>query len=298
MRVITKTGFALSVLAMSLTACTTIPTAPKTVLAEPNLPLADTYKLDGSDTTTISTNATPSLAATRWQEFYSDDKLKALIELGLANNKNLEQAVLAVQKAAANYQITRVSNVPNLNGSFGYNYGAANARDKNPSDSFSVGLGLASYELDLWGKVSNQKEAALQSYLATSAGKDSVQISLVSGIAQAYLTISYAKAQLMLAESTVKSRERSLFITQKRFEAGIDSKSPSLQAESSLETAKIAVLNAKTSLAKAENALQLLIGSPVPNELMPDAALTNIVSPTVFNAGLPSELLFYRPCCL
>ncbi|MDO5651478.1 MAG: efflux transporter outer membrane subunit, partial [Moraxella sp.] len=100
---------------------------------------------------------------------------------------------------------------------------------------------------------------------------------------------------LQLAQSTSQSRERSLYITQRRFEAGIDSRSPSLQAEASLENARLAVLTAQTSLLKAQNALELLIGGSVPAELMPDAAVTGIVSEKVFNAGLPSELLYYRP---
>ena len=90
-----------------------------------------------------------------------------------------------------------------------------------------------------------------------------------------------------------------MMITQKRFEAGIDSKSPSLQAASSLESARLAVYAADTSILKAKNALQLLIGRPVPNELLPaiDASMHmgHITTQTLFSAGLPSELLYYRP---
>lgn len=102
-------------------------------------------------------------------------------------------------------------------------------------------------------------------------------------------------AQLKLAEATVESRERSLFIADKRFEAGIDPKLPSLQASASLENAKLAVLRAQSSILKSRNALQFLVGGPIPGELIPAPAVSNITTHEVFSAGLPSELLRYRP---
>lgn len=278
--------FLLSALTLAVSACTTLPKAPTTVLAEPNLPIDSTYALANDSTTTSS------IAAKRWQDFYGDEKLKALIELGLANNKDLEQATLAIQKAAAAYQITRSDSFPSINTSTGY---TREGNRNTSAGSYNVGLAMASYELDLWGRIASLKEQALQNYLASNAAKDTVQISLISNIAQSYANISYAKAQLLLAQSTVASRERSLYITERRFQAGIDSKSPSLQAESSLENARLAVLTAQTSLLKAQNALQLLLGSPIPPELMPEPAITGIIADNVLSTGLPSELLFYRP---
>lgn len=299
----TSRFFALSALVVALSACQSIPKsamADVAVLAEPNVPLTEPYALaepivqDDPETPEV-VEITPSVASTGWREFYDDEKLKSLIELGLANNKNLEQAMLAIKKAEAQYQITRSQSLPSVSATGGYGRSANNRVDANPSGAYNVGLGMASYELDFWGRVSSLKEQALQNYLATNAAKDSVQIGLIAGIAQSYINISYAKAQLILAESTVKSRERSLFITNKRFEAGIDSRSPSLQADSSLESARLAVMNAKTGLLKAQNALQLLLGSPIPEELMPEPAIVSIVSPKVLSTGLPSELLYYRP---
>lgn len=286
--------FVLSALALALSACSSASAVmdKSKVLALPNLALTDPYPISIIDQSTISTSQTPSIAAVGWKTFYSDPKLQALIELGLANNKNLEQAMLAIQKAKARYQISETQSVPTLGVQGGYTrQGSTN----DSSGQYTVGLGLSSYELDMWGKIASMKDAALQSYLATSAAKDTAQISLIANIAQSYLAISYAKADLILAQNTVQSRERSLYITQKRFQAGIDSKSPSLQAEASLENAKLAVLNAHTNLLKAQNALQLLIGSPIPDELSPEPAITNIISAAVLNTGLPSELLFYRP---
>lgn len=326
MKTLTKNAFALSALVLALSACSTTspnlqgvsdkasatiqsgvaktkqviannfpPKADGQVLAEPNVPLNESYKVGIKDKDTASVNAVPSIAATAWQEYYADERLKALIELGLANNKSLEKAILSIQQAKVAYQIQEVKNIPTVGANAGFSRGAGQNGDKNPSNRYSVGLGISSYELDFWGKVSSLKEKALQEYLATAAAKDSAQIALISNIAQAYINLSYAKAQLYLAESTVASRERSLFIAQKRFEAGVDSKAPSLQAQVSLDNARLAVLNAKTGLAKTQNALEYLIGGAVPDGLMPEPAISELVNKRILNAGLPSELLYHRP---
>lgn len=286
---------ALSALTLSMAACQTIPkldTQP--VLAQPNVPIEGAYQT--RDGNTISSGQAPSIAAARWQDYYSDPQLKSLIAIGLKNNKDLESAALAIKKARAQYQISDIQDLPTANGSAGYERSANNGVDKNSRGGYSVSLGMANYELDFWGKISSLKEQALQNYLATSAAKDSAQISLISNIAQSYANLSYAMAQLQLAEATVKSREESLFIAQKRFEAGIDPKLPYLQADASLENAKLAVFRAQKSIDTAMNALQFLLGAPIPQQLIPQSAVSNITNiQSAFNAGLPSELLRYRP---
>ena len=284
----------LTALAMSMAACNTIPKADtRPVLAEPNISIEQAY--GAFDKETASNASQPSIAGQRWQNFYSDERLKGLIALGLENNKDFESARLAIEKARAQYQITDINDLPTINGSGGYTRQAQNRTDKNPNSSYNVNLGLANYELDFWGKISSLKDQALQNFLATTAAKDSTQISLISNIAQSYANLSYSLAQLKLAEATVESRDRSLFIASKRFEAGIDPKLPSLQASASLENARLAVLRAQSSILTSRNALQYLIGASIPNELIPTPAVSNITSQQLFNAGLPSELLRYRP---
>ena len=281
----------LTALAMSMAACNTIPKADtRPVLAVPNIPIEQTY--GAFDKETVSSAEQASVAAQRWQNFYSDERLKGLIALGLENNKDFESARLAIEKARAQYQITDINDLPRIDGNAGY----SRARQRGQTgDNYNVNLGLANYELDFWGKISSLKDQALQNFLATTAAKDATQISLISNIAQSYANLSYSLAQLQLAEATVESREKSLFIAGKRFEAGIDPKLPSLQSSASLESAKLAVLRAQSSILKSRNALQFLVGGPIPTNLIPTPAISNITSQQVFSAGLPSELLRYRP---
>ena len=284
----------LTALAISMAACNTIPKADmRPVLAEPNIPMQQSY--GAFDKETVSSADQASIASQRWQNFYSDERLKGLIALGLENNKDFENARLAIEKARAQYRITDINDLPAINGSGGYSRGAQNSISSRPGSDYTVQLGLASYELDFWGRISSLKDQALQSFLATTAAKDATQISLISNIAQSYANLSYSLAQLKLAEATVESRERSLFIADKRFEAGIDPKLPSLQSSASLENAKLAVLRAQTSVLQSRNALQYLVGGAIPNELIPTPAVSNITSQQIFNTGLPSELLRYRP---
>lgn len=281
----------LTALALSMAACNTIPKADmRPVLAEPNVPIEQNY--DAFDKETVSSANQPSIAAQRWQDFYSDERLKGLIALGLENNKDFESARLAIERARAQYQITDLNDLPSINGEASY----SRQRQRGVTgDSYNVNLGLANYELDFWGRIASLKEQALQNFLATTAAKDTTQISLISNIAQSYANLSYSLAQLKLAEATVESREKSLFIANKRFEAGIDPKLPSLQASASLENARLAVLQAQSSILRSRNALQFLVGGPIPTDLIPAPAVSNITSQQIFSAGLPSELLRYRP---
>mgnify|MGYP000551337962 CR=1 FL=1 len=98
----------LTALAMSMAACNTIPKADMNpVLAEPNIPMQQTY--GAFDQETVSSPEQPSIAAERWQNFYSDERLKGLIALGLDKNKGFESARLAIEKARAQYQITDIN---------------------------------------------------------------------------------------------------------------------------------------------------------------------------------------------
>ena len=284
----------LTALAISMAACNTIPKSDiNPVLAQPNIPINQAY--GAYDKETVSSADQASIASQRWQNFYSDERLKGLIALGLENNKDFESARLAIEKSRAQYRITDISDVPMIDGSGSYSRSADNSSDRNSSSSYNVSLGLTSYELDFWGRISSLKDQALQNFLATTAAKNTTQITLISNIAQSYANLSYSLAQLELASKTYESRKESLFITTKRFEAGIDDRLASLQASASLEDANLAMLSAQSSVLTARNSLQYLVGAPIPSNLVPTPSVTNITNQQIFNTGLPSELLRYRP---
>ena len=134
--------FMLSTLAIFMSACSTIPQKSQNVLAQPAVPVALPYEVFDTNTT-ISTPKIPSMAGMRWQDFYADPKLKTLIEMGLVHNKDLQAAMLAVQSARAQYQISSANAYPNIGVSAGATHGA-DTRDANPNTSYRVGLALSS----------------------------------------------------------------------------------------------------------------------------------------------------------
>ncbi len=280
--------------ALSLGACQSIPkakTAP--VVAQPNLPINQPYQT--YDSQTVSNTNQPSIAGQRWQDFYSDTRLKQLIQLGLDNNKDINAAILAIQKARAQYQIQDTKDAPTITSSGSYNYGATNKIDANPDGSYKVGLAMSSYEFDFWGRIANLKDAALQNYLATGAAKDAAQISLISNIAQNYVAYSYSLAQLDLAKQTLATRQESLRINQLRFKAGLDSQLTTVQAQAAVEAARVSIALAQTNLLKNQNALRYLVGTSVDAKLLPPAGINHITNNRIFGTGLPSDLLLYRP---
>ena len=284
----------LSVLFISLTACQAIPKAKTDpVVAQPNLPINTAYAV--YDNQTVSNAEAKSIAGQRWQDFYTDNNLKQLIAIALENNKDIQSAVLSIQKARAAYQISDNSNIPTVGLSGSMGYGASEAQDKNPSESYNVGLSMSSYEFDFWGKIANQKESALQSYFATGAAKDTAQISLISSITQSYVAYSYNIAKLQLALDTLKTREESLNINKKRFQAGLDSELTSVQAQSLVDSTKISIANLQTALLQNQNALRQLVGTEFNNALLPKAPVKSITNNKIFSTGLPSDLLYYRP---
>lgn len=291
-RVTRHTTLCTSVVAMlALSACQAPARKTEAVVAHPQIPTTQPYEI--YDSQTVSRADKPSVAAQRWQDFYSDARLRRLIELALDNNKDINAAVLAIQKSRAQYQITDINDLPIFNGSAS----AARTGDFNGTATtrYNVGLALASYEFDFWGRIASLKEAALQDFLATAAAKDAVQISLISNIAQSYVAYSYNLAQLELARQTLKTREDSLRINRKRYEAGLDSQLTTVQAQSLVEAARVSIANAETNLLKNRNALRYLVGTPIDSSLLPPPAINSITNNRVFNAGLPSDLLLYRP---
>jgi multidrug efflux system outer membrane protein len=253
--------------------------------------------------------ATPA-ADLAWKAFFVDPKLQQVIDLALANNRDLRVAVLNIAEAHAQYRVQRSALFPNIdaagNGTneylpakvLGVQSGASGASAANRSITikyYSATLGVSNYELDLWGRVRSLSKQAREEYLATKEARRAEQISLISQVATAYVTYAADLKRLNLSQDTVKSDENTLSITNSRFQSGIASELDVRQAESALEQAKAGVATYTTAVAQDVNALTLLVGAPVPTELLP-APLENDL-PTVADlpAGLSSDVLLRRP---
>ncbi|BCU64044.1 hypothetical protein F941_02360 [Acinetobacter bouvetii DSM 14964 = CIP 107468] len=278
---ITGRSIAVSSLALALAACQSM-RGPEPA-AQANIPQGYTASASGT-----------SAAEQGYKDFFSDQRLVQVLDLALANNRDLRTAALNIQRAQQQYQITENNQLPTI-GASGSVLRQDTLNSQKPVTSYNVGLGVTAYELDLWGRVRSLKDNALDSYLATASARDATQIALIGQVAQAWLSYSFSNANLKLADQTLKTQLESYNLNKKRFDVGIDSEVPVRQAQISVETARNDVANYKTQVAQAKNLLNLLVGQQVPDNLMPNQRVTRITSASAIGSGLPSDLLNNRP---
>jgi multidrug efflux system outer membrane protein len=278
---ITGRSIAVSSLALALAACQSM-RGPEPA-AQANIPQGYTASASGT-----------SAAEQGYKDFFSDQRLVQVLDLALANNRDLRTAALNIQRAQQQYQITENNQLPTI-GASGSVLRQDTLSSQKPITSYNVGLGVTAYELDLWGRVRSLKDNALDSYLATASARDATQIALIGQVAQAWLSYSFSNANLKLADQTLKTQLESYNLNKKRFDVGIDSEVPVRQAQISVETARNDVANYKTQVAQAKNLLNLLVGQQVPDNLMPNQRVTRITSASAIGSGLPSDLLNNRP---
>lgn len=282
---ISSRGIAISALVLSLAACQSM-RGPEPVV---NTDIPESFASYGKSYGT-------SIAEQGYKDFFADQRLLQVIDMALANNRDLRTAVLNIQKAQQQYQISENNRLPTIGVGGGATRQVSPSRDpNNPYSTYQVGIPQTTYELDFWGRVASLKDAALDSYLATQSARDATQISLISQITQTWLNYSYASAQLKLANQTLKAQQDSFNLNKKRFDVGIDSEIPLRQAQISVETARNDVANYKTQIAQAQNLLNLLVGQTVPQNLLPQQQISQITKQSALSAGLPSDLLNNRP---
>lgn len=280
-------GVALSSLTLALAACQSLRgPEPK---AAPQIPAAFN-SVQG--TTAIAGN---SIASEGWKDFFTDARLQQVIQQGLNNNRDLRVAALNIQKAKAQYQISGNALIPEIDGNAGVTRARTLSSAGRTNTAYSVGLGTTAYELDFFGRVRDLKDAALQSYLSTQDAHDTTQISLIAQIAETWLAVSYDNGHLQLAQQTLKLQEEAYKLNKRRFDVGIDNEVSVRQAQMSVETARGDVANYQTKVQQDLNLLNLLVGQPVTNDLLPTSLVQQITTSSALAAGLPSDLLKNRP---
>ncbi|KAF1020125.1 MAG: Outer membrane protein OprM [Paracidovorax wautersii] len=230
-----------------------------------------------------------------WRDFFADARLKRLIEIALDNNRDLSVSLLNVQRAQAQYRIQRAAQLPTVN--LGLN--STRQSPGSASNSATFGVGVTSYELDLFGRIQSLKDAALATYLAQDATRKSAQISLVSSVATGYLSLLADDQLLQITRDTLKTREESFKLTQLRFDNGVNSELDLRQSEGLVESARADLAQLERQRAQDFNALLLLLGTPNWPADVPLDNGGNLDGQTSLLAqvpvGLPSSLLVKRP---
>jgi len=245
------------------------------------------------------TSGAPAATAVKWREFFTDDRLRSVIELALANNRDLRVAALNIERAQALYRIQRAAQIPTLSAQASanaYRQPASMSSKGQPETigQINVGLGTASWEVDLFGRIRSLKSAALERYLASEQARSATQIGLVGAVAASYLSLAADRDNLRLAQETLKTQQDSYELIRRTRDAGLASDLELSQAQSQVEAARVDIARYTGFIALDENALNLLVGAPVASNLLPSELASDQTLKDV-GAGLPSEVLLNRP---
>ena len=279
------TGLSVALAAALATAgcATLVPPLPE---AQPQIP-------QGWPMPDSSTSATAGVGTEiGWRDVLVDPRLERVVAKALDNNRDLRVAMLNVERARAQYRIQRADRMPAI--------GANSTLERTGGDApitdvYRASLGLASFELDLFGRVRNLSEAALQQYFAQEENRRAAQISLISSVTGAWLSLAADQSLLAIAGDTLKAQEESLRLTERRHDLGAVSGLVLAQARTQVETARADQARYRGQVEQDRHALDLLAGAPVAAEDLPQGFEDGLVAMTAVPAGLPSDILLRRP---
>lgn len=271
--------------ALLLSGCATlVPALPE---AQPQVPQGWPMP----ERTTVANDGI-AVADVGWREVLVDPRLQRVVAQALDNNRDLRVTIFNVERARAQYQIRRADRVPSVGGSVGAERVGG---DVPSSTTYNAGVGIASYELDLFGRVRNLSEAALQQYFAQGENRRAAQVSLIAAVSNTWLDLAAVESLKAIAESTLKTYEEALRLSERRHEIGVISGLELAQARTQVETARADVARYAGQVQLGRNALNLLAGAPVGAADLPTAFDAQTVAMVPLPANLSSEVLLRRP---
>ena len=229
----------------------------------------------------------------------ADPRLQRLVEIALENNRDLRVAVLNVAATRAQYRIQRSTLFPQVSGF------ADGTRSRTPGSLTTTGkpetLGAwevgvsAAWEIDFFGRLQSLTDAALQQYFASAQARKAAEILLVSQVAVQYLTVLADDDLLAVTEHTLETARASYDLVKLQFDTGTATELDLRQAQTIVEQAQANYAAQVRLRAQDENALVLLLGQPLPEDLPPLVRLGEQPILADIPAGLPSDLLTRRP---
>ncbi|WP_241293029.1 efflux transporter outer membrane subunit [Burkholderia stabilis] len=242
-----------------------------------------------------------------WWAVYNDPQLDALIGKLNASNQTIAQSAAAYRQARALVTEARAAYFPTVgltasgsrartprtslsSGSSSSSFGSGSSGSIN--NSYSVGLD-ASWEPDLWGKVSRTVSAQRAGEAAAAADLANARLSQQALLAQTYFQLRTSDALQKLLDDTVKSYEQSLKLTQNQYAQGVAARADVIQAQTQLQSAQAAAIDNGVARAQYEHAIATLIGEPASTFSLPVNPLT--AEPPITPVDVPSALLERRP---
>jgi len=245
-----------------------------------------------------------SIADLKWFEVFRDAELQNLVRTALQRNYDLRDAVARVEESRAILGVTRSNQYPNFGAGASVEInrlsrdGATPIRSQLlPSQNRNFGtaaLELLSFEIDVWGRLRRETEAARANLLGAEETRKAVVTTLVSDVATAYLTLRELDYTLEISQRTLETREQSLELIRSRQTGGVATLLDQRQAEQLVQTAEETIPAIQEQIGLTENRINLLLGQN-PGSVARGRSLTDQEVPPEVPAGLPSTLLERRP---
>lgn len=227
-----------------------------------------------------------------WKTLIANAKLRTVIMTMLANNRDLRASLANIAAARAQFRGSRSSLFPTLAAT-----GSASTTggERGGTDSYDADVGISAFEIDLFGRLRNQARSQFETYLSTQSGMRATQLSLIQETALAYVTLAADEDLLAIARDTEASATRSVQLNKALLDAGLGNAADLETANTLLAQTQSDVASATTQVAQDRNALDLLVGAQVSDDLLP-ASLAEIDGTIGLPpAGLSSEVLLQRP---
>ncbi|EJN34345.1 efflux transporter outer membrane subunit [Pseudomonas sp. GM80] len=290
-------------LALALAACS----APE--FKQPDMDVPQAFK-EASDTPVTASDGTrwqPAKAAEgqprgEWWLAFNDSTLTSLILEATKNNNNLAEAAARLKQARAIAGIAEADRIPQIGVNVGaernkaspLSRGLPSGTDVSPQKIYQANL-TASYEVDLFGRVSSNVDAANADAAASEATYRSVLLSLQADVAQTYFRLRETDAELATLNETVRLREQSVHVTQRRYDLGDIGEFDLSRANTELSTSRAEAIALQEQRSTNEHALAVLLGKPASSFSASPKPLNDIASLPQIPAGMPSTLLQRRP---
>jgi multidrug efflux system outer membrane protein len=257
-------------------------------------------QVDSPEKWRVDYAAAADVANTRWWEQFDDPVLDQLIDTALRENKDVRIAAARVEEFAARVAIARSGFFPQIgyNGQASRNrasreaFGGVPAGSDRSYNDYSATLS-AGWEIDLWGRIRRATEATRAELLAQDENRRTVILSLVSAVANTYITLRQFDRQLEVSRDTLASRAESLRLFELKFKGGVISDLELAQVKVEYEQAAAAIPPIERQIALTENALSILLGHN-PANIPRGKSIDALILPPV-PAGAPSSLLERRP---
>lgn len=249
-------------------------------------------------------NDSASIADKSIMDFFSEAEVKRLIDTALARNYDLQIAVKNIESSQQllkqaklgnlpqiNLQVTGSSNRPSDNSLNGLS--TSQFLNTNHIEDFNASLGLT-WEADIWGKIKNQKQAALAAYLQTGEAKKAIQTQIVASVAQGYYRLLMLDAQMAIASRNLALSDSTLRIIHLQFDAGQVTSLAIQQAKAQQLVAAQLIPRLQQEITIQENALRVLTGQ-LPGSIERQASLEGANIPDQISSGYPSAMVSRRP---